>query len=387
MKKYVNQIQNIFSKKVKIPYLLDTTLRDGEQAPGVVFSLEEKLAIARKLDNIGVEELEIGSPFITERDFKMTKQIVEAGFKFRSSCWSRARISDIAIAHKTGADGVNISFPVSDIQLAALGKDRDWVLGLMGKVVKYAQQYFKYVSLGAQDASRAETDFLQTYVKEAEKLGVFRMRIADTVGCLNPLSSFELVKKIKETITTKMQVNFHGHNDIGMATANSIAAIQAGADCVDVTVNGLGERTGNAALEQIIMGLKMTTNIEKKYKTEQIFDLCNYVAIASKRKIDDMKPIVGKMSHRHESGIHTNSLLKDRRTYEIFPATEVGKNDAEFVFGTHSGTAAVINLLKKNSIAISKNKAVELLDKIKKLAIKKKSTIKEIEILKLAKTI
>jgi len=150
-------VKRLFAPSI---YIVDTTLRDGEQAPGVVFSMNEKLTIAQMLDDIGVEELEVGSPFISERDIRTIKMIVKHGFKFRSSCWSRARITDIDAALKTGALGINISYPVSDIQLFALGKDRNWVLDSMTEIVKYAQQRFQYVSLGAQDASRAMPESL-----------------------------------------------------------------------------------------------------------------------------------------------------------------------------------------------------------------------------------
>ena len=163
-------------------YLIDTTLRDGEQAPGVVFSLNEKLTIAQMLDDIGIEELEVGSPFISERDIKTIKKIVGYGFKFRSSCWSRALFDDIEAAAKTGAEGINISYPVSDIQIEALGKDRNWIFSSLPKIVEFAQNRFKYVSLGAQDASRADFSLLSQYIKMAEELGIHRVRIADTVG-------------------------------------------------------------------------------------------------------------------------------------------------------------------------------------------------------------
>jgi len=367
------------------PYIIDTTLRDGEQAPGVVFNLNEKLSIAKMLDEIGIEELEVGSPFISEIDIQSIKKIVQQGFKFRCSCWSRARISDIDAAEQTGASGINISYPVSDIQIKALGKDRNWVLDSMNDIVNYARTKFQYVSLGAQDASRADINFLEAYIKNAIKFNVFRIRIADTVGCLNPFSTYDLIQKVKTIIASNnIEIEFHGHNDLGMATANTISAIHAGANCVSVTVNGLGERSGNAALEETIMALKLSMGIDNNYKTNLFNELCQFTANASGRKLNTDKPIVGEMTHKHESGIHTNSMLRDKRAYELYDAVEVGKKGSTFVFGTHSGSAVIINLLNENSIKLSNIKVLGLLTLVKNLSAQKKRNLSEFEVLELA---
>lgn len=368
-------------------YLVDTTLRDGEQAPGVIFSLNEKLTIAQMLDDIGIEELEVGSPFISDRDVRMVKKLVHHGFKFRCSCWSRALVADIDAAVKTGAQGINISYPVSDVQLFALGKDRNWVFDSMDEVIRYAQKRFEFVSIGAQDASRAHPDFLIAYIQRAEELGVYRVRVADTVGCLNPFSTYELISNIITNLASdNLHIEFHGHNDLGMATANSISAIHAGADSVSVTVNGLGERAGNAALEEVIMALKLTMGIDNNYKTHLFNLLSHFVAEASGRTLYAAKPIVGEMTHRHESGIHTNSMLRDARSYELYNAKDVGKAGSVFVFGTHSGSAAITDLLKRHNISLEKAEAVELLNKVKKQAVLKKRNITDTEVLELAKS-
>jgi homocitrate synthase NifV len=350
-------------------YLIDTTLRDGEQAPGVVFSMNEKLRIAQMLSDIGIEELEVGSPFISDHEIKTIRKIVKSGFKFWSSCWSRACINDIKAAEKTGAEGINISYPVSDIQINAIGKDKNWVLSTLPEIVKYARERFEYVSLGAQDASRADFNFLSQFIKMAEKLGVFRVRLADTVGILNPSSTYELIRKTKALLSSNdIQIEFHGHNDLGMATANSISAIQAGANTVSVTVNGLGERSGNAALEEVIMAMKITLGIEINYDTSMFYDLCSYVESASGRKLHSSKPIIGDMTHKHESGIHINSLIHDKRTYEAYFAYEVGKSDSSFIFGTHSGSAALIEYFKNKGVYLTKSEATGLLAKVKHLS-------------------
>ena len=367
--------------------IIDTTLRDGEQAPGVVFSLNEKLIIAEMLDNIGIDELEVGSPFISDREIRIIRKIVSSGFRFHSSCWSRAKFEDIDAAAKTGAEGINISYSVSDIQLAAMGKDIKWVLTTMPQIIAYAQKRFKYVSLGAQDASRANFDFLSLYIKTAEDLGVHRIRIADTVGILNPFSTYELISKVISVLgSDDMAIEFHGHNDLGMATANSLSAIHAGANSVSVTANGLGERSGNAALEEVIMALKASMGANCQYNTSLFYELCKFVESASGRKLHGSKPIVGEMTHKHESGIHTNSLLRDKRSYEPFSASEVGKEESSFVFGTHSGSAALIDFFSRKGILITKNEAVLLLSRVKSISERYKRNITAIELLEMFRT-
>jgi homocitrate synthase NifV len=361
--------------------IIDTTLRDGEQAPGVVFSLNEKLTIAEMLNNIGIDELEVGSPFISDRDVKVIRKIAHSGFNFVCSCWSRAKYEDIDAAYKTGTEGINISYPVSDIQLAAMGKNRDWIFNTLPQIVAYAQKRFKYVSLGAQDASRADFEFLTKYIGLAEELGVHRVRIADTVGILNPFSTYELMSKILTGLKSdNFALEFHGHNDLGMATANSIAAIHAGANSVSVTVNGLGERSGNAALEEVIMALKTSMGADCRYNTTLFYELCRFVESASGRKIHESKPIVGEMTHKHESGIHTNSLIRDKRSYEPFSASEVGKADSTFVFGTHSGSAALMNFLNNKGLLITHDEATDLLKHVKLFSEKQKRGITSLEI-------
>jgi homocitrate synthase NifV len=376
--------KNSFQNKcenISVPYLIDTTLRDGEQAPGVVFSADEKLIIAQMLDEIGIDEIEAGSPFIYHKEIDAIRKIVKAGLHSRISCWSRARFDDIDKAALTGAPGINISFPVSEIQLAAISKDREWIFQTMPNLVRYAQKRFKFVSLGAQDASRANFNLLSDYLKRAEELGIHRVRIADTIGNLNPASTFDLLSRLKSTLCSgNMQLEFHGHNDLGMATANTITAIQTGINCVSVTVNGLGERTGNAALEEVVMAMKHSMGIPVKYKTGQFSLLCSFVAQASKRKLHQMKPVVGEMAFKHESGIHTNSLLKNARSYQLFDAVDVGVKDKGFVFGSHSGSAALMNFLNRKSIKVKKEKALIILDKIKNISIQKKRGLTQTEV-------
>ncbi|MFW5852370.1 MAG: homocitrate synthase/isopropylmalate synthase family protein, partial [Bacteroidota bacterium] len=331
-------------------YIVDTTLRDGEQAPGVIFSLEEKLQIAQMLDDVGVQEVEIGCPAISSQEVKDLETIVKTGFNFRSSCWCRAVQTDLNAAFKTGCDAVNISYPVSDVQLAAIEKDKNWVLSHMIDTVKYARSLFRYVSLGAQDASRAENSFLVDYLGIAHELGVHRMRIADTVGTLNPLTTNALIKELN-TIFPDVRLEFHAHNDLGMATANAVAAVLAGCHSVSTTVNGLGERAGNAAMEEFIFAVRKSSDIPVDFKLSKLIPLSEYVYAASKRDIPVSKPIVGSMVLQHESGIHARSIIANPQSYELFEECELGRKSS-FMFGKFSGKASISHLFEQKDIAI-----------------------------------
>jgi homocitrate synthase NifV len=367
-------------------HLIDTTLRDGEQAPGVVFRLKEKLEIAHLLDKAGIKEIEVGTPAIGKQEIEDIQTIVNAKFGFKCLAWCRATKTDIDAAIKTGAQGVNISFPISDIHLFAMMKNRQWVRKNMKDMVQYASSNFEYVAVGAQDASRADFPFLSEFISDAEKLGVNRVRIADTVGILNPISTGKLFRKLRKYFP-KTSLEFHGHNDLGMATANTFAALHAGADAASVTVNGLGERAGNAALEEIVMALELSSKIQHGLRTNILGELSQLVSLASGFYIPDNKPVVGRKVLCHESGIHTNILLKNRETYQIIKASQIGRNEQDFVFGKHAGKAALLDFLKKKNILITADQCQPILNKVKEDANKAKRELYPQEILAIAKNI
>jgi homocitrate synthase NifV len=362
------------------PYLIDTTLRDGEQAPGVVFSLKEKMKIASLLSDAGIPELEVGTPAIAHQDLKDIKHIATAGFSFQCLAWCRANKNDIDLSIKSQCQGVHISFPVSNIHLASLGKDKKWVLETMSELIAYGKNHFQYVTIGAQDASRAETNFLCDFVSNAELLGASRVRIADTVGLLNPFSAKKIFKKLSKYISS-IDLEFHGHNDLGMVTANTLAAFMGGAKAASVTVNGLGERAGNAALEELVFALEMSTGIPTRIKTEHLGELSHFVAKASGRPLCDSKPITGKMALSHESGIHTRSLLFDRKTYQIIDASKIGLKENEFVYGKHSGKASLLDFFCRRNLPVNQEKLMFVLASVKSLSQRFKRSLTEVELL------
>lgn len=334
------------------PYFIDTTLRDGEQAPGVVFSLSDKISLCRLLDECGVPELEIGTPIMGNQEVDDILAIGNFGFRFKRLAWCRANKNDIVQAAESRCDGIHLSFPVSPILQEAMNKDKHWVIDHLRKMVHIAQGEFSYVTIGAQDASRAEMDFLKEFVGEAVIAGVSRVRLADTVGILNPMSSYKLVDAI-HTLYQDLLLEIHCHNDLGMATANTVAAYLAGADCLSVTVNGLGERAGNAALEEVAMAFEMSLGIDSTLDTVRFSALSALVARMSRRELSVNKPITGSDVLKHESGIHINCLLKNPRSYQLFSADKIGSTEGGFVYGKHSGRTGLKYFFENKSLPVS----------------------------------
>lgn len=368
----------VTSKSGIKPWIIDTTLRDGEQAPGVVFSSAEKIEIAQALADAGVNELEVGYPAISEEERKTIRQIVERQLPLRLTSWARAKWQDIEDACRCGTEGVHISFPVSALYLQLMEKDYAWVQQQLQELVPRAKKYFNYVSVGAQDATRAEPELLKQFMLDAESCGADRMRIADTVGIATPLTVISLVGKLKSTAPVALE--FHAHNDLGMATANAFTALEAGVSAVSVSVTGLGERAGNAALEELGVALKLSGKYECRIDTTRLSHLCAMVSKASGRVIQDQKPVVGKSAFQHESGIHCAALLKNPLSYQPFLPDQVGRECHELVIGKHSGSAALQHYYSGMGLLITRNEANHLLPFVRKTANEKKRALEAAEL-------
>ncbi len=351
-------------------YIVDTTLRDGEQTAGVVFSNEEKIQIARYLDQIGIDQLEVGIPVMGGAEKESITEIVRMGLKASIMAWNRAVISDIKESLDCGVDAVAISISTSDIHIEhKLQTTREDVLMRMADAVKFAKDNNLYVSVNAEDASRSNMEYLTEFALTAKHAGANRLRFCDTVGTLTPLTTFRFIKTLRDA--TGLDIEMHTHNDFGMATANSLSGIYAGANYVGVTVNGLGERAGNSCLQEVIMGMKHLMKVNVNYNTTLFREVAQYVAKASGRELPVSKPIVGSNIFAHESGIHGDGVLKNPLTYEVFKPEEVGL-ERQIVIGKHSGTAAIKAKFQEYFIELDNKAAQDILARVRQMSVDKK---------------
>jgi homocitrate synthase NifV len=360
------------------PWIIDTTLRDGEQAPGVVFSSEEKIEIASLLADTGVDELEIGYPAISSDERRTIRTIVSQKLPVRLTSWARAKWQDIEDACLCGTEAVHISFPLSRLYLQLMERDYAWVEEQLQELIPRAKKYFDFVSVGAQDATRAQPELLKRFMVDAETCGADRVRIADTVGVATPSSIIGLVGHLKSASHTALE--FHAHNDLGMATANAFTALEAGCEAVSVSVTGLGERAGNAALEELAIALKLSRKYETGIDTRKLAHLCTVVSKAAGRKIEDQKPVVGKSAFQHESGIHCAALLKHPLSYQPFLPDQVGRDRAELVIGKHSGSASLQHFFSGRGIVMTRSEANHLLAFVRIAASEKKRALRPAEV-------
>lgn len=368
-------------KKDKVLFF-DTTLRDGEQSPGASMNLKEKIQVAHQLANLGVDIIEAGFPISSPGDFESVKSIAQqvkgpiiaglarANEKDITACWNSVKYSKKPRIHTFIA--------TSDLHIEKkLQKTRQEVFDMAVKAVKFAKKYCDDVEFSAEDASRSDIKYLCSVVEAVIEAGAKTVNIPDTVGYKMPEEFGNLIAAVKKNVPNidKAVISVHCHNDLGLAVANSLAAIANGARQVECTVNGIGERAGNAALEEIVMALKTREyyfNVGYNIKTNEIYKSSKLVSNITGVIVQPNKAIVGANAFAHESGIHQDGMLKDRNTYEIMCPEAVGVPESLLVLGKHSGRHAFTKRIKDLGYTLETSIMESLFEKFKVLTDKKK---------------
>ena len=343
--------------------IVDTTLRDGGQMPGICLTLKDKLRIVSSLRSAGITQIEAGFAASSDLELQQLRSIVQTFPSMNVSVWARAKKSDILAAYKTGASVVHISFPASRRHASIVSMDSRKILQLQRELVRFAKGYFPIVTIGAQDATRASKEFLEDFLRCAADSGASRVRIADTVGVATPDSISDLISFLNKK-RTGIAMEFHGHNDFGMATANALAAIKSGAEAVSVTVNGVGERAGNAALEQVAAALLILHGTSCNVRLDTLPEVCCTVAKVFRFRLPPQQPLVGDNAFTHESGIHCHGMLRDHLSYQPCEAEVLGRKE-RYIIGSSSGKSTVQAYCKSRGMSISGQFASDLVHKLK----------------------
>ncbi|MEM3012343.1 MAG: 2-isopropylmalate synthase [Candidatus Hadarchaeales archaeon] len=350
--------------------IFDTTLRDGEQTPGVSLTPEQKVRIARQLDKLGVDCVEAGFPVVSEGEYQAVKAIAQAGLKSEVCALARCSKEDVDLAVECGVKSIHLFIATSDIHLKyKLKMTRKEVLKRAVEHVRYAKRKGVLVEFSAEDATRTELEFLKEVYREVTRAGVDRINVPDTVGVITPRAMYQLISSLKQEI--KVPISVHCHDDFGLAVSNSLAAVEAGAEQVHVTVNGLGERAGNASLEEVVMSLRALYGIKPKIKTRLLVETSELVERLTGVPVPPNKAIVGDNAFSHESGIHTHGVLRFPGTYEPLSPELVGHH-RRLVLGKHAGSKSVERELREMGLRPTKEQLKEITKQLKSLADKGK---------------
>ncbi|MBM4240255.1 MAG: 2-isopropylmalate synthase [Euryarchaeota archaeon] len=344
--------------------IFDTTLRDGEQTPGVSLTPDEKLRIATRLDELGVDVIEAGSAITSEGEREGIKKVVSEDLSAEICSFTRAVKVDIDAALDCGVDSIHLVVPTSDIHIEhKLRKTREDVKRFAVECTGYAVDHGLLVELSAEDSTRSDFDFLTQVFKEGIEAGAKRICACDTVGMLTPEKAYKFYGNLCKL---NVPVSVHCHNDFGLAVANSLAGLRAGAAQVHVTVNGIGERAGNASLEEVVMSLYSLYNVKTKINTQMLYEVSKIVARLTGMYLQPNKAIVGENAFAHESGIHADGVIKKAETYEPITPELVG-HQRRFVIGKHIGSSLLKNRLEEMGLRVDQEKFDQIFRRVKTL--------------------
>ncbi len=359
---------NRFPDKIRV---FDTTLRDGEQTPGVSLTPENKLRIAQKLDELGVDVIEAGFAAVSQGEMEAVKLIAQQNLKAEICSAARGTKGDINAVTKSNADSIHLIIPTSDLHLKyKIKKTREEILKITEERVEQAKKQGLIVELSAEDATRTDINFLKKVFATGIAAGADRVVACDTVGILTPEKAFDLFSNLRDSLKVPV-VSVHCHNDFGMAVANSIAALRAGANQFHATINGLGERAGNASLEEIVIALKSLYKKDLEIKTGLLYSTSQLVSRLTGLYVQPNKAVVGENAFTHESGIHTQGLLANPLTYEPIAPELVG-GTRRISPGKHSGSAGIKDSLGKMGLEPTKEQIKEISLRIKNVGDKGK---------------
>lgn len=363
--------------------IADCTLRDGEQQPGVVFQREDKIKIADLLNELGVHEIEAGMPAVSKEDAEAIRQINRKSLKAKITAVARATKEDIDIVSDVGCWGVVISLPVGYLQVKyKLKWSEEKVIETALEMAEYGRKRGLYVIMSPYDTTRADYNFLDRYLKALVGSGnMDRVRLVDTTGAILPRAIRSLVDRMRESVGD-MPIEVHCHNDFGMATATTLAAAEAGVDVLSTTMNGLGERAGNTATEEVAVALRVLYGLDIGVALEQIDRISHEVQRLSKVKLQPHKPIVGKNAFSHESGMVVGGVLANPFAGESFSPELVGRK-RRILIGKKSGLSSIQARLKELNLEISKDKERKVLKRVKQASIDKKGPVGDAEFRKI----
>jgi homocitrate synthase NifV len=360
--------QNIRDSSIRSQIIMeDTTLRDGEQAPGVAFNVQQKLAILDHLIKAGVRWVEVGIPAMGGDELAALEAMLERQDEAHLVAWNRGRAEDVQFSLSLGFRHVHIGLPTSDIHLKeSVSKDRAWLLRRASDMIKSAKDAGAFVSISAEDVGRTEKAFLQEYAQAVTEAGADRLRLSDTIGILSPSRYADVVRAVAAVSAIKTQC--HCHNDFGLAVANTLAGIEAGATYFHVCVNGMGERAGMPDLAATAMALKHFNDIDLGLDLSQLKSLSDRVASYSRQACMPWYPVVGDNVFAHESGIHAKGMLSDTRTFEPFMPEMVG-GTRRYVIGKHSGGSIIKHILAEQGVEASASSVEETLRQVRAWAV------------------